>query len=56
VADLPWDEVLAADEVILVNSLAGAWPVREIEGRTRPIGPLARMLQTWIGSDDAAEA
>jgi 4-amino-4-deoxychorismate lyase len=56
VADLPWDEVLAADEVILVNSLAGAWPVREIEGRTRAVGPLARMLQTWIGSDDAAQA
>lgn len=53
VADLPWSEVLAADEVILVNSLAGAWPVREIDGRIYPVGPLARMLQTWIGRDDA---
>jgi 4-amino-4-deoxychorismate lyase len=56
VAHLPWDEVLRADEVILVNSLAGAWPVREIEERTWQVGPFARMLQTWIGRDDAPSA
>jgi 4-amino-4-deoxychorismate lyase len=51
VADLPW-----ADEVVVVNSLAGAWPVREIDGKTYRVGPLARMLQTWIGRDDAPAA
>jgi 4-amino-4-deoxychorismate lyase len=53
IADLPWSDVLEADEVILVNSLAGAWPVREIDGRAIRVGPLARLLQTWIGRDDA---
>jgi 4-amino-4-deoxychorismate lyase len=51
-ASIRWDEVLYADEVVLVNSVAGAWPVCEIEGRARPVGPLARQMQHWLRADD----
>ena len=53
IVDLPWDAVVRADEVILVNSLAGAWPVREIDGARRAVGPLARAVQRWLEHDDA---
>ena len=53
VRDVPWVELLAADEVILTNSLAGAWPVREIDGDMREPGPLARAIQSWLSADDS---
>ena len=28
------EELLAADEVFLVNSVIGLWPVRELQGRS----------------------
>jgi 4-amino-4-deoxychorismate lyase len=56
VRDIPWADVLAADEVILTNSLAGAWPVREIDGRMFEAGPLARSVQRWLESDDEESA
>jgi 4-amino-4-deoxychorismate lyase len=53
VGNITWRDVLDADEVILVNSLAGAWPVREIEGSTRTPGPVVRAVQQWLAEDDA---
>ena len=52
IRDVPWPELLAADEVILTNSLAGAWPVREIDGSPRSPGPLSRAVQSWLSHDD----
>jgi 4-amino-4-deoxychorismate lyase len=52
IAELAWSEVAEADEVILVNSVAGAWPVREIDGAARAVGPLARTIQDWLEHDD----
>ena len=34
-----------ADELFLCNALIGVWPVRELEGRARRIGPVTRRLQ-----------
>jgi 4-amino-4-deoxychorismate lyase len=55
VANISWRDVLDADEVLLVNSLAGAWPVREIEGAVRAPGPLVRAVQGWLDEDDAQD-
>jgi 4-amino-4-deoxychorismate lyase len=49
---IPWGDVLIADEVVLVNSIAGAWPVCEIEGQARAVGPLTRKIQHWLKADD----
>jgi 4-amino-4-deoxychorismate lyase len=53
VADLKWSKLVDADEVVLVNTLAGVWSVREIDGSPRTPGPLARAMQDWLERDDA---
>jgi 4-amino-4-deoxychorismate lyase len=53
VRNISWSDVLGADEIILVNSIAGAWPVREIEGAARTPGPVVRAVQQWLRHDDA---
>jgi 4-amino-4-deoxychorismate lyase len=45
VRDLGFDELFAADEVFLCNSLYGIWPVRALQARDWPVGPLTRKLQ-----------
>ncbi len=47
---LPWQDVLNAEEVFLVNSLAGVWPVCSIQGEPRTPGPLVRAARTWLDS------
>lgn len=55
--ELSWDAVLAAEEVLLVNSLAGIWPVCAIEGytRARAPGPVTRRLQDALAREDDAQ-
>jgi 4-amino-4-deoxychorismate lyase len=43
--DISYAELLAADEVLLCNSLYGVWPVRALAGHDWPVGPLTRKLQ-----------
>nr|WP_298136765.1 aminodeoxychorismate lyase [uncultured Pseudomonas sp.] len=45
VRDIDFDELLAADEVFLCNSLYGIWPVRALHAHDWPVGPLTRKLQ-----------
>jgi 4-amino-4-deoxychorismate lyase len=52
---LAWNEVISADEIFLVNSLIGIWPVRDIEGQTRSVGPLTRAAQGWLKQEDDAQ-
>jgi 4-amino-4-deoxychorismate lyase len=56
ITDIRWREVIEADEVILMNSLAGAWPVREIDGASMRTGPLVRAIQHWLSSSDEENA
>lgn len=42
------DELLAADEIFLVNSVIGLWPVRELQGHTWSQHPVARQIQEWL--------
>jgi 4-amino-4-deoxychorismate lyase len=50
VRDISFDELLAADEVFVCNSLYGIWPVRELAASVWPTGPLTRKLQAIIRS------
>lgn len=43
-ANLQPNAVAAADELLLCNSVAGIWPVSELAGRSRPVGPVTRQL------------
>ena len=51
--DVRWDELMAADEVFLTNSLIGAWPVARLETRRWGVGPVTRRVQRLIAADDA---
>jgi 4-amino-4-deoxychorismate lyase len=48
------DRVLAADEVMLVNSLAGMWRVREYNGRIWKPGPVATQVKRWLDEEEPA--
>lgn len=45
IRDLSYDELLAAQEIFLCNSVYGVWPVRRLETRVWLPGPLTRKLQ-----------
>mgnify|MGYP000846026526 CR=1 FL=1 len=45
IRDIPHDELLAADEVFVCNSVYGIWPVRRLDRHVWPVGPLTRKLQ-----------
>lgn len=38
-------DLFDAEECLICNSLIGVWPVREIDGRPIPLGPLTRQIQ-----------
>ncbi len=42
------EELLAADEIFLVNSVIGLWPVRELQRRNWNSHPVARQVQEWL--------
>ena len=42
------DELLAADEIFLVNSIIGLWLVRELQSRTWGHFPVAMQIQKWL--------
>ena len=43
------DELLAADEVFVVNSVIGLWPVAALTRKAWKCGPQSRRFQQWIG-------
>jgi len=42
------DDLLHADEIFLVNSVIGLWPVREFPGYYCDYHPVAKAIQNWI--------
>lgn len=48
VRDVPFDELLEAEEVFTCNSLYGIWPVRGLQEHVWPVGALTRKLQSLI--------
>ena len=47
---LNWDEVINADELFIVNSLIGVWPIRELEQRLWTDFAMARRVQQELSS------
>ena len=54
VKELSLDDLFAADEVFIVNSVIGVWPVIALERKAWAAGPIARQMQRWIA--DAQDA
>jgi 4-amino-4-deoxychorismate lyase len=55
VVGLKREHILGADEVFLTNSLIGVWPVRRIETREYPVGPITRRIQEAVRNATAAD-
>ncbi len=53
VAAITWEDLLCADEVMLVNSLVGVWQVRKLAARTWASRGWTLRLRAWL---DGAEA
>ena len=51
IANLLLDELLAADEVFVVNSVIGLWPVREMPGFQRSHFPISLLIQDWLNHE-----
>ncbi|HXG27715.1 MAG TPA: aminodeoxychorismate lyase [Nevskiales bacterium] len=49
IRDLTPDELLAADECFVCNSVVGIWPVSTLDERRWPVGPVTRRLQALFG-------
>ena len=51
VADFRMEELVGADEIFLVNSVFGLWPVREVAGYRRTTHPLSWKIQEWLNDE-----
>jgi 4-amino-4-deoxychorismate lyase len=51
--DVHWEELRAAEEVFLANSLIGIWPVAAMDERRWSVGAVTRRLQQLVAEDDA---
>lgn len=51
VADFRMEELLLADEIFLVNSIFGLWPVRELAGYRRTQHAMAWKIQEWLNDE-----
>jgi 4-amino-4-deoxychorismate lyase len=52
IADLHAEELLQADEIFLVNSVFGLWPVRELAEYRRTEHPTAWKIHEWLSNED----
>jgi 4-amino-4-deoxychorismate lyase len=50
VRDLTWAELIVAEEIFLVNSVIGVWPVRQLHEQTCRVGPVVRDIQQWLAT------
>lgn len=51
IRDIPLAELLIADEIFLVNSVHGLWPVRELPGYCCTHHPVAHEIRDWLNHD-----
>lgn len=51
IASVSIDELLAADELFLVNSVIGVWQIAALDRKTWNAGPMTAQIRRWI--DDA---
>jgi 4-amino-4-deoxychorismate lyase len=50
------DDLAAADEAFLTNSIIGVWPIRRIEQRIYPVGPVTQEIALWLAARIREEA
>lgn len=50
ISRLQLTDLLAADEVFLVNSVIGLWPIREMPGYNRQQFPISHQFTAWLTS------
>lgn len=43
-------DLFGADELFLTNSVIGLWPIRRIESRDFPVGPVTKEISRWLTS------
>ena len=51
VADFRMEELVLAEEIFLVNSVFGLWPVRELASYRRTEHPMAWKIQEWLNDE-----
>jgi 4-amino-4-deoxychorismate lyase len=51
VVDFRLEELVLADEIFLVNSVFGLWPVRELADYRRTQHPMAWKIQEWLSDE-----
>jgi 4-amino-4-deoxychorismate lyase len=51
VADFHMEELVLADEIFLVNSVFGLWPVRELGEYRKTQHPMAWKIQEWLNDE-----
>jgi 4-amino-4-deoxychorismate lyase len=51
VADFGMEELAQADEIFLVNSVFGLWPVRELAGYRRTQHTMAWKIKEWLNDE-----
>lgn len=52
VAAISWAELVTSEEVVLVNSLIGAWQVRKLESHTWVRGRWASRIRSWLDESE----
>ena len=53
VRDIAYEELAAADEIFLSNSVIGVWPVTALDSTRYKVGAVTRLVQRAIEKDDA---
>jgi 4-amino-4-deoxychorismate lyase len=54
--DLAMADLLGAEEAFLTNCVIGLWPIRRLENRDWPLGPVSRALARWLAERIARES
>jgi len=52
ITDLTMDDLVSADEIFMVNSVIGLWPVREFPGFKCTQFPLSLQIQEWLNNEN----
>jgi len=52
ISSMRTDELLAADEIFMVNSVFGLWPIRELLSYHQTVHPVAWKIQQWLNDEN----
>jgi len=52
VTQIHFEELLLADEIFMVNSVFGLWPVAELAGYKRSQHPISCRIQEWLNNEN----